>query len=147
MDDMKPDNQIEDEAVDFFIDENLDPEEQEYLMDRIEIDPKLAEIFDRIMLRAIEVSKEGAIEGPGDGDDDAIPARLSDGEYVFSAPAVEAIGLEKLEAMHNRAREMAGVSDVMDTKVTGKQVEVAEPVGEVLARIEERIQKLEGGYV
>ena len=152
---MKPDNQVEEEAVDFFIDENLAPEEQEYLMDAIEIDPKLAEIFDRVMLRAIEVSKEGAIEGPGDGDDDAIPARLSDGEFVFSAPAVEAIGLEKLEAMHNRAREMAGVSDVMDTEVTsrmeleetGEQVEVAEPAGEALARIEERIQKLEGGYV
>ena len=152
---MKPDNEIEDEAVDYFLDTNLSPDEQEYLMDSIEIDPRLSDIFDRVMLRAIEVSHEGEIVGPGDGDDDAIPARLSDGEFVFSAPAVEAIGLEKLEAMHNRAREMAGVSDVADTEVTSEfgvegsdeKVQVTEPAGEALARIEERIQKLEGGLV
>jgi len=152
---MKPDDQMEDEAVDYFLDENLAPEEQEYLLDAIEVDPKLSEIFDRVMLRAIEVSKEGAIEGPGDGDDDAIPARLSDGEFVFSAPAVEIIGLEKLEAMHNRAREQAGFSDVADTEVTSefevegsdKRVEVTEPAADALARLEDRIQKLEGGYV
>lgn len=152
---MKPDEQIEEEAVDFFLDENLAPDDQAYLLDAIEVDPKLSEIFDRVMLRAIEVSKEGEIEGPGDGDDDAIPARLSDGEFVFSAPAVEIIGVEKLEAMHNRAREQAGVSDVMDTKVTSQfevegsddKVEITEPAGEALARLEDRIQKLEGGYV
>lgn len=152
---MKPDEQIEEEAVDFFLDENLAPDDQAYLLDAIEVDPKLSEIFDRVMLRAIEVSKEGEIEGPGDGDDDAIPARLSDGEFVFSAPAVEIIGIEKLEAMHNRAREQAGVSDVMDTKVTSQfevegsddKVEITEPAGEALARLEDRIQKLEGGYV
>jgi hypothetical protein len=152
---MKPDEQIEEEAVDFFLDENLAPDDQAYLLDAIEVDPKLSEIFDRVMLRAIEVSKEGEIEGPGDGDDDAIPARLSDGEFVFSAPAVEIIGVERLEAMHNRAREQAGVSDVMDTKVTSQfevegsedKVEVTEPAGEALARLEDRIQKLEGGYV
>lgn len=152
---MKPDEQIEEEAVDFFLDENLSPDDQAYLLDAIEVDPKLSEIFDRVMLRAIEVSKEGEIEGPGDGDDDAIPARLSDGEFVFSAPAVEIIGIEKLKAMHDRAREQAGVSDVMDTKVTPQfeveglddKVEITEPVGEALARLEDRIQKLEGGYV
>jgi hypothetical protein len=152
---MKPDEQIEEEAVDFFLDENLAPDDQAYLLDAIEVDPKLSEIFDRVMLRAIEVSKEGEIEGPGDGDDDAIPARLSDGEFVFSAPAVEIIGVERLEAMHNRAREQAGVSDVMDTKVTSQfevegsedKVEITEPAGEALARLEDRIQKLEGGYV
>jgi len=152
---MKPDEQIEEEAVDFFLDENLAPDDQAYLLDAIEVDPKLSEIFDRVMLRAIEVSKEGEIEGPGDGDDDAIPARLSDGEFVFSAPAVEIIGIEKLEAMHDRAREQAGVSDVMDTKVTSQfevegsddKVEITEPAGEALARLEDRIQKLEGGYV
>lgn len=152
---MKPDEQIEEEAVDFFLDENLAPDDQAYLLDAIEVDPKLSEIFDRVMLRAIEVSKDGEIEGPGDGDDDAIPARLSDGEFVFSAPAVEIIGVERLEAMHNRAREQAGVSDVMDTKVTSQfevegsddKVEVTEPAGEALARLEDRIQKLEGGYV
>jgi len=152
---MKPDNEIEDEAVDFFLDENLAPEEQQYLMDAIEVDPRLSEIFDRVMLRAIEVTKEGEIEGPGDSTSDSIPARLSDGEFVFSKAAVDIIGVDKLEAMHNRAREQAGVMDVADTDIssrmeveeTGEEVEVVEPAADALARIEERIQRLEGGYV
>ncbi len=34
----------------------------------------------------------GMVKGRGDGMDDKIPAMLSDGEFVFSAPAVSAIG-------------------------------------------------------
>lgn len=105
---MKPDEVVEEEAVDYFLDENLDPDEQQYLLDVIEVDPRLSQIFDKVMLRAIEVSKEGEIEGPGDGTSDSIPARLSDGEFVFSAKAVEAIGLERLEALHNKAKELVG---------------------------------------
>lgn len=105
---MKPDEVVEEEAVDYFLDENLDPDEQQYLLDVIEVDPRLSQIFDKVMLRAIEVSKEGEIEGPGDGTSDSIPARLSDGEFVFSAEAVEAIGLERLEALHNKAKELVG---------------------------------------
>lgn len=152
---MKNDYEIEDEAVDFFLDENLPPEDQEYLLDAIEVDPKLSEIFDRVMLRAIEVSKEGAIEGPGDGDDDAIPARLSDGEYVISAPAVQVLGIDFLDKLHERAKEQAGVQDVADAPITSEfevqgsdeRVEVTEPAADALARIEERIQRLEGGLV
>jgi len=57
--------------------------------------------------------------------------------------------------MHNRAREQAGFSDVADTEVTSEfevegsdeRVEVTEPAADALARLEDRIQKLEGGYV
>lgn len=34
----------------------------------------------------------GQISGPGDGKSDSIPAMLSDGEFVFNAPAVSALG-------------------------------------------------------
>lgn len=152
---MKPDNQIEDEAIDFFLDENLSPDDQDYLMDILGTDQKLSQIIDNLVIRAVEVSDEGHIEGPGTGTSDEIPARLSDGEFVFSAAAVEVIGVDKLEAMHERAKEMAGVSDVADTEVTSefevegsdKRVEVTEPAADALARLEDRIQKLEGGYV
>lgn len=138
---MEPDEVIEEEAVDLFIDENLAPDEQEYLMDAIEVDPKLSEIFDRVMLKAIEVTKEGAISGPGDGDDDAIPARLSDGEFVFSAPAVQVIGLDKLEAMHNEAVEKSETGMPMENQ-DSKQVNE-----NIIMALEQRLQKLEGGYI
>ncbi len=47
------------------------------------------------------------VKGRGDGKSDSIPAMLSDGEYVFSAPAVSALGkgsndagARKLDKMH-----------------------------------------------
>jgi len=152
---MRTDKAIEDDSIDFFLDENLTPDDQEYLLDVIEQDEKLSSIVDSLVLRALEVTEEGLIKGPGGPEDDEVLARLSDGEFVFSAEAVEVIGLEKLEAMHNRAREMAEVSGVsgapitsrVEIEETGEHVEVTEPAADALMRIEERIQRLEGGYV
>ena len=126
---MKPDSQIEDEAIDYFLDENLDQDSQMYLMDRLETDDRLSDIFDSVILRAIEVSKEGLIEGPGNGKSDSIPARLSDGEFVFSKEAVDVIGVQKLEAMHNRAKERASMGDT--------------PEAQKLAKIDAEIDELE----
>ena len=106
---MKSDEVVEDQAIDYFLDENLDQESQMYLMDIIDNDPTLESIFETVILRAIEVSGEGSIEGPGTGTSDEVLARLSDGEFVFSAEAVEEIGVDKLEAMHNRAKERAAM--------------------------------------
>ncbi len=100
---MNDDNEIEDDAIDFFLDENIDPDEQEYLMDVLGQDEKLSDIMDKIILRAVEVSKEGSIEGQGTGTSDSIPARLSDGEFVFTAKAVERIGVENLERLMEEA--------------------------------------------
>ena len=36
--------------------------------------------------------KTGPIDGPGTGTSDSIPAMLSDGEFVFTAKAVRAMG-------------------------------------------------------
>lgn len=43
----------------------------------------------------------GLVTGPGTGSSDSIPARLSNGEYVFSAPAVQRIGVSNLEVLHH----------------------------------------------
>jgi len=53
-------------------------------------------------------TSDGAVEGMGGPEEDMVPARLSDGEFVFSAEAVEVIGIDTLENMHNEAKRMAG---------------------------------------
>ncbi len=42
----------------------------------------------------------GYIRGPGSGTSDSIPARLSNGEYVIRAAAVERIGVDALHAIN-----------------------------------------------
>ena len=42
----------------------------------------------------------GLIQGPGTGKSDSIPARLSAGEYVITADAVQAFGAGNLEAIN-----------------------------------------------
>jgi len=104
-----PDHVIEDEAVDFFLDEALPPEDQIYLMDIVEQDEKLSQILDTLIIKAIEVTDAGVVEGEGTGTSDSIPARLSDGEFVFTAKAVEAIGVENLEKMMREAEGSVSV--------------------------------------
>lgn len=50
---------------------------------------------------------DGLVSGEGGPKDDVVPANLSDGEFVFSAEAVDAIGLENLEKMHEAAKNSA----------------------------------------
>lgn len=52
-------------------------------------------------------AKGGLVVGPGSGSSDSIPAMLSNGEYVFSAPAVQRIGPETLDAMHQGSAVVA----------------------------------------
>ena len=47
------------------------------------------------------------VEGPGSGVSDSIPARLSDGEFVFTAKAVEEIGSDNLMSMMKEAEAQA----------------------------------------
>lgn len=44
------------------------------------------------MARHIAMNAKGGINGPGGGQDDSIPAKLSDGEYVIDADTVSALG-------------------------------------------------------
>ncbi|MDR5736129.1 phage tail tape measure protein [Caballeronia sp. LZ025] len=54
---------------------------------------------------AVGVAKAagGLITGPGTGTSDSIPARLSNGEFVLTADAVQRIGVSNLYAMNNGA--------------------------------------------
>ena len=55
------------------------------------------------MLNATEFAGEGAVKGLGTGTSDSIPARLSDGEFVFTKKAVDHIGVDKLQKMMDDA--------------------------------------------
>ena len=86
------------------IEENLvEPEEQDYLMGALEADPRLSEIFDKVVETASEFSGEGEVEGPGTGVSDSIPARLSDGEFVMTKKATDQIGADKLQSIMDEA--------------------------------------------
>ena len=98
-----PDDQMEDKYMDFVLTESLDDEEQNYLMNTLEGDPKLSQIFDKVITTASEFSGAGEVEGPGTGVSDSIPARLSDGEFVFTKKATDQMGSDNLQAMMDDA--------------------------------------------
>ena len=98
-----PDAEMEDKYMDFVLDESLDDEEQSYLMNALEDDPKLSQIFDKVIMTASEFTGAGEVEGPGTGVSDSIPARLSDGEFVFTKKATDQIGADNLQMMMDDA--------------------------------------------
>jgi hypothetical protein len=104
---MLPDDEMEDEYLDFILDEALDNEEEEYLMSQLQDNDRLSEIFDKVIDVAQEFAGSGPVEGPGSGVSDSIPARLSDGEFVFTAKSVEEIGADNLMAMMKDAEMKA----------------------------------------
>ena len=117
-----PDDEMEDEYTEYVLGESLTNDEQEYLLDALAEDNKLGGIFDKIMGTAGEFAGEGAVEGPGTGTSDSIPARLSDGEFVFTKKAVDQIGADKLQEMMDDAerdydedREMKYGGGMMDS--------------------------------
>ena len=93
---MLPDEEMEDNYLDFIIDEALDEEEESMLMSKLEQDEQLSMLFDKVIEVASEFAGSGPVEGPGSGVSDSIPARLSDGEFVFTAKATEQIGADEL---------------------------------------------------
>jgi hypothetical protein len=104
---MLPDDEMEDEYLDFILDEALDNDEEEYLMSQLQDNDQLSMIFDKVIDVAQEFAGSGPVEGPGSGVSDSIPARLSDGEFVFTAKAVEEIGADNLMAMMKDAEMKA----------------------------------------
>ena len=105
--DMLPDDEMEDEYLDFILDEALDNDEEDYLMSQLQDNEQLSMIFDKVIDVAQEFAGSGPVEGPGSGVSDSIPARLSDGEFVFTAKAVEEIGADNLMAMMKDAEMKA----------------------------------------
>lgn len=98
-----PDAEMEDKYLDFVLDESLDDEEQSYLMNALEADPKLSQIFDKVVTTASEFTGAGEVDGPGTGVSDSIPARLSDGEFVFTKKATDQMGADNLQQMMDDA--------------------------------------------
>ncbi len=100
---MVPDEAMEENYVDFVISQTLSEEEQEFLNEQLEGNDRLSVIFDQVIEAASEFTGDGPVEGPGTGVSDDIPARLSDGEFVFTAKAVEEIGEDVLMSMMKEA--------------------------------------------
>ena len=75
-------------------------------MNALEADPQLSVIFDKVIETASEFSGAGEVIGPGTGVSDSIPARLSDGEFVMTRKATDAIGPDNLQMLMDDA-EMA----------------------------------------
>ena len=98
-----PDDEMESKFVDFILDDALESEEQDYLMGALEADPRLSEIFDKVVETASEFTGEGPVEGPGTGVSDSIPARLSDGEFVMTKKATDQIGADQLQTIMDEA--------------------------------------------
>ncbi len=112
---MESDETMEDEYLDFILDEALDEEEEIFLMNQLEANERLSIIFDKVVDVAQEFAGSGPVEGPGSGVSDSIPARLSDGEFVFTAKAVDEIGADNLMAMMKdaeiKADDRQGLAD------------------------------------
>jgi len=100
---MIPDEEMEDNYVDFIVAQTLSEEEQQFLNEQLEGNDELSIIFDKVVETASEFSGDGPVNGPGTEVSDDIPARLSDGEFVFTAKAAEEIGADNLKAMMDEA--------------------------------------------
>ena len=128
-----PDEMMEDNYVDFLIDEALSEEEETMLMQELQANPQLSMLFDKVMEVAMEFSGSGPVEGPGTEVSDSIPARLSDGEFVFTAKSVDVIGADNLMSLMKQAeaqadqRQMAQDGGLMEEEDTAMPVQ-QEPV-------------------
>jgi hypothetical protein len=114
-----PDAEMEDKYLDFVLDESLDDEEQSYLMNALEADPKLSQIFDKVVTTASEFTGAGEVEGPGTGVSDSIPARLSDGEFVFTKKATDQMGADNLQMMMDDAERAFDGGQMRESAETG----------------------------
>ena len=116
---MEPDGEMEDNYTRFIMEEALSEEEEDMLTSKLEQDEELSMLFDKIIDVAQEFAGSGPVEGPGSGVSDSIPARLSDGEFVFTAKAVEEIGEDALMSM---MKEAEAAADKRQGLVTGGPV-------------------------
>jgi len=123
MSEMDSDSDMEDNYLEFIIDKALSEEEEDMLMSKLEQDNEMSIIFDKVIDMAQEFAGSGPVEGPGSGVSDSIPARLSDGEFVFTAKAVEEIGEDVLMSMMKEAEDAAGEREGFNIGGTNMQKE------------------------
>ena len=117
---MKSDEQMEDDFIDFVVTSALSSAEQKKLMDTLESDEEVSIIFDKLMSTATEFAGSGPVEGPGSAVSDSIPARLSDGEFVFTSKAANQIGAERLQSMMEDAEMQADAEGRENMQVGGE---------------------------
>ena len=126
---MKSDEQMEDDFIDFVVTNALDNTEQKKLMDTLESDEEISVIFDKLMSTATEFAGSGPVEGPGSAVSDSIPARLSDGEFVFTAKAAQQIGADRLQRMMEDAEMQADSAGRQNMQEGGKAEEEKDTYG------------------
>jgi hypothetical protein len=98
-----PDAEMEEDYIAYIMDESLNDDEQDYLVNVLQKDPRLSDILDKVITVASEFSGAGEVEGPGTGVSDSVPARLSDGEFVFTKKATDQLGADNLQRMMDDA--------------------------------------------
>jgi hypothetical protein len=113
------DEVIEQDQMEMVLGQALDSEEQQYLMNALEGDEQLSQIFDKVLMTASEFSGEGEVDGLGDGTSDSIPARLSDGEFVMTKKATDQIGSDNLQIMMDDAERAYDGGEMRDYRYGG----------------------------
>ena len=135
-----PDNEMEDDYIKYVMDESLSDEEQDYLADALQKDSRLEDILEKVMLTATEFSGAGEVDGPGTGVSDSIPARLSDGEFVFTKKATDQMGADNLQRMMDDAERAYDGGYQM--KAVGGMMEDEDPENLGMSQTQEEIEKL-----
>tara|TARA_B100000575_G_scaffold229953_1_gene190921 strand:- start:979 stop:1875 length:897 start_codon:yes stop_codon:yes gene_type:complete len=139
-----PDNEMEEDYIKFVMDESLDDNEQNYLAEVLTKDPRLSDILDKVITTASEFSGAGEVDGPGTGVSDSIPARLSDGEFVFTRKATDQLGADNLQIMMDDA-ERAYDGGLQQMNVGGMPRQDEEELEEDrfdMSKTDEEIKKL-----
>ena len=90
-----------DPAVEALID-TLGPEKFEEVLLAIQQFPVVAELAEMAVF-----TRDGEVTGTGGSTEDMVPARLSPNEFVFSAEAVNVLGIDALEDLHEQAKRQA----------------------------------------
>ena len=139
-----PDEKMEDNYIEFIMDESLSGSDQDYLVEALQKDERLADILDQVILTASEFSGAGEVDGPGTGVSDSIPARLSDGEFVFTKKATDQIGAENLQRMMDDAERASdgGLTAMANGGMMGQDEEELESQGSSYNKTDEEIKKL-----
>ena len=94
------------EDIDVTVDTSmLTSQDEEVLENAIETYPELLDIIPKMLIATDtdEFTGDGKVDGPGTETSDSIPARLSDGEFVFTAKSVKHLGVDKLRKMMSKA--------------------------------------------
>ena len=136
-----PDEKMEENYVDFLIDEALSDDEEAMLMQELQANPQLSMLFDKVMEVAMEFSGSGPVEGPGTEVSDSIPARLSDGEFVFTAKSVDVLGADNLMSLMKQAEAQADQRQMAQEGGLMEEEETAMPVQQEPVRQDIRVTK------